>query len=118
MIQWWPDVSLGLGNPSVAICQTPSASTDSDPVLSSFPRIPSYSQAIFMSSARLTPSEGAYLPAPLACLGLDAAQSRPTRLSGEPDIPTRQLVNGNMSFCQREERGPLPCLAPEAGARC
>lgn len=63
MIQEWPDLALGLGMPSVAICQTRSASTDLGPVLPSFPHFPSMSQAIFISSACHPPSEGASLPA-------------------------------------------------------
>jgi hypothetical protein len=65
MIQEWPDVSVGLGTPVVAICQTHSASTDLGTVLPSFPRFPASSQAIFISLTYHPQFEGA-LPAPNA----------------------------------------------------
>lgn len=46
----WPDLARGLDAPALAICQRRSASTDLGPVLPSYPRSPSTSQAIFISS--------------------------------------------------------------------
>jgi hypothetical protein len=86
-IPGWPDYALGLGTPSVAICQIESASTDLSPVLPSYPRFPSPLSGHFGQLRLVTPAWGLsphsdWPDANFLPLG---------QLSGSPDMPLETL---------------------------